>query len=72
VLSPLERAVLDVLSSAEGRVVSRTELTRKVGLVDGSPRRCEAALVGLRRTLGPDAIVNVRGRGWRLPVDHGA
>jgi DNA-binding response OmpR family regulator len=67
-MTPQEARVLEVLASAEGRVVPRRELIRRAGLHDCSPRRCEAVLVGLRRALGDDAIHNVRGRGWRLAV----
>ena len=65
-LGSQELALLDVLIEARGRVVSRTELRRRAGLVDASDRRCDVVLVGLRRALGPGAVTNVRGRGWRL------
>ena len=67
-LSPREVAVLAVFAAAGDRVVPRTELARRAGLRDLTPRRCDALLVGLRRTLGDDAISNVRGRGWRCLV----
>lgn len=64
-LSVQEVVVLWVLAGAGGRVVGRGELQRRAGLLDRAPRRCDALIVGLRRTLGPGAIVTVRGRGWR-------
>ncbi|MEY2478661.1 MAG: Transcriptional regulatory protein terminal [Actinomycetota bacterium] len=67
-LTPSELSVLAVLADAGGRVVPRTELARSAGLVGMSARRCEAALVGVRHALGPDVVVNVRGRGWRLAM----
>jgi DNA-binding response OmpR family regulator len=67
-LSPREVEVLAALLDARGRVVTRTELTRRLGL--GSDRRCDSILVGLRRVLGPDAVRNVRQRGWRLDATH--
>lgn len=68
-LTPPQRAVLDVLIEAAGRPVSRTELARRAGLHGSDPRRAEAHLVALRRVLGPDAITNVRRRGWALTPD---
>jgi DNA-binding winged helix-turn-helix (wHTH) protein len=65
-LSAREAAVLDVLRAARGRVVSRQDLSRLAGLTGLSPRRVDAILVGVRRVLGEDAVVTVRGRGWRL------
>jgi DNA-binding response OmpR family regulator len=65
-LRPPERAVLDVLIAANGRVVSREHLTRRAGLNVVGPRRADSIVVELRRVLGPDAIHTVRGRGWRL------
>jgi DNA-binding response OmpR family regulator len=69
-LGPQDRAVLDVLLEARGRVVSRHELARRAGLTDRSARRCDAILVQLRRTLGADSIRTVRSRGWML-TDEG-
>lgn len=66
-LSPSEVAVLAALVAAEGRVVSRTELTRRAGLAGRSPRRCDSVIVRLRQVLGPAAVHTVRSRGWRLP-----
>ena len=65
-LGPRERAVLSSLVDHAGRVVDRDQLRRDAGLDQLSPRRCEAMLVGIRRALGPDAVVTVRRRGWRL------
>ena len=68
-LSHRSAAVLEAL--ADGTVVSREQLIRHAGLHDLSQRRCEGIIVELRKALGPDAIVNVRRRGWRLvtPVE---
>ena len=68
-LGPRERAVLSALVDHAGRVVDRDQLRRDAGLDQLSPRRCEAMLVGIRRALGPDAVVTVRRRGWRLNPD---
>jgi DNA-binding winged helix-turn-helix (wHTH) protein len=65
-LGPRERAVLGVLVEQQGRVIDRSTLRRGAGLDDLSPRRCESVLVRVRRVLGPEAIVTVRRRGWRL------
>jgi DNA-binding response OmpR family regulator len=62
----MERAVLDVLLDAQGRVVSRRELIRRAGLRDASPRRADSILVRLRREPGIGEIRTVRGRGWIL------
>jgi DNA-binding winged helix-turn-helix (wHTH) protein len=68
-LGPRERAVLSALVDHHGGVVDRDQLRRDAGLDELSPRRCEAVLVGIRRALGPDAVVTVRRRGWRLNPD---
>lgn len=66
-LSPREVELLLALADGSNRVVSRRELARRTGLTQ-APRRCDVLLVGVRRALGPDVVVNVRGRGWRLTV----
>jgi DNA-binding winged helix-turn-helix (wHTH) protein len=68
-LGERERAVLVALVDNGGRVLDRDQLRRDAGLTELSPRRCDAALVGIRRALGDDAVVTVRRRGWRLNPD---
>jgi DNA-binding response OmpR family regulator len=65
-LTPQERAVYDVLATNCGRVVSRVEIARSAGLFDCSERRCDALIVGIRRTIGEHRIRTVRRRGWML------
>ena len=65
-LGDRERAVLAVLVENHGRVVDRSSLRHRAGLNELSPRRCDALLVRVRATLGDDAIVTVRRRGWML------
>jgi DNA-binding response OmpR family regulator len=67
-LGTQERAVLFVLAESAGKVVSRRELARRVGIADLSERRCDSLLVGVRRVLGHDAIRTVRSRGWMLEL----
>ena len=65
-LTPRERAVLDVLARHRGAVVSRAALAAQAGLSGLSERRVDALVSGVRRALGDDVVVTVRGRGWRL------
>ena len=58
--------MLAVLAQHPGRVIDRDELRHEAGLDGLSDRRCESLLVGVRRKLGPNAIVTVRQRGWML------
>ena len=74
-LSGREVALLDAFARAGPRVVGRQELQRRMGLTHRDPRRCDSLIGQLRRALGPEAIVTVRGRGWRcaldvVPVNH--
>jgi DNA-binding response OmpR family regulator len=70
-LGAAETAVLAVLREADGRVVSRREIARRAGLQEASPRRADAIVVQLRRSLGEGAIRTVRSRGWALDPGHG-
>jgi len=63
-LGAKELLLLKVLVDARGRVVSRTELRRRVGL--RSDRRCDDLLVNVRQAVGPAVVQNVRSRGWRV------
>ena len=65
-LSRADRAVLRVLSENRQRVLGRESIVRLAGLDRSNPRRCDAAIVVLRRLLGPDSILTVRRRGWML------
>jgi DNA-binding response OmpR family regulator len=65
-LSSQEQAIIDALRSGHGRVLGRIELARAAGIAPSQGRRVDVLLVGVRRALGPDSIVNVRNRGWRL------
>jgi DNA-binding response OmpR family regulator len=58
------------LTESAGRVVGRSELARRSGLIGLHARRVDAAIVSLRRALGQDAIRTVRSRGWMLDPDH--
>ena len=65
-LTPQERAVYSVLAENAGRVLSRSELARAVGIADLSDRRCDSLIVGVRRALGSSRVRTVRRRGWML------
>ncbi len=67
-LQPREQAVLAVLVAHDGRLVDRPTLRHDAALEDLSERRCESLLVEIRRILGENAVITVRGRGWRLDV----
>jgi len=61
-LSPTQLEMLATLLSNLGRVTSREELSRAVGLRRG--RSVDVMLCSLRKELGRDFIRNVRNRGW--------
>ena len=65
-LSATDLAVLSVLVRAQGRVLSRAAILRLAGLKHLAERRCDTCIVAIRRALGADSVVTVRGRGWRL------
>ena len=65
-LSSTDMAVLMVLVQSIGRVISRGSILRMAGIDHCGARRCDSAIVSLRRVLGADSIVTVRRRGWML------
>lgn len=65
-LTAIDIAVLEVLADRTGTVVSRDTIRRLADLRQFSQRRCDSAIVAIRRALGNEAVVTVRGRGWML------
>ena len=65
-LTLLDIKVLQVLLESSGRVIGRDYIARQTGIESSAARRVDASLVALRRTLGQDALVTVRSRGWML------
>ncbi len=65
-LSPQEWAVYQVLEANRGRVLSRHEIARAIGIAELSERRCDSLIVGVRRAVGRDRVRTVRRRGWML------
>lgn len=61
-LSPSQLEMLAILVANHGRVTSREELSKAVGLRRG--RSVDVMLCTLRKELGHDFIRNVRNRGW--------
>ena len=55
-----------MLAENAGRVLSRSELARAVGIADLSDRRCDSLIVGVRRAVGSSRVRTVRRRGWML------
>ncbi len=67
-LGEKELCILNVLLAKQGKVVPRVELARAVGL-RSNERRVDVLLVAVRRALGDDGLINVRGRGWMIPSE---
>ena len=65
-LSGTDMAVLAVLRASAGRVVGRDTILRRAGLDHCGNRRCDSAIVSIRKVLGLDSILTVRRRGWML------
>ncbi|MGA1363013.1 MAG: helix-turn-helix domain-containing protein [Ilumatobacteraceae bacterium] len=68
-LSATDLAVLGVLVRAQGKVLSRAAILRLAGLRHLAERRCDTCIVAIRRVLGAQSVVTVRGRGWRISDD---
>lgn len=70
-LSPKEFRLLEYLLSRRGAAVSKTDLLEHVFDIgaDGGPNLVEVYVGYLRRKLGRDVIVTVRGRGYRIPTE---
>jgi DNA-binding response OmpR family regulator len=66
-LSPSQLEMLAILVANHGRVTSREELSKAVGLRRG--RSVDVMLCSLRKELGHEFIRNVRNRGWIVDPD---
>jgi DNA-binding response OmpR family regulator len=64
--------LLAALVARQGRVVTRTELAREIGLRTDQTRRVDAMLVEVRRELTTRGLelVNVRSRGWMISATN--
>jgi len=69
-LTATDIAVLTVLADRAGTVVSRDTIRRLAELRQFSHRRCDSAVVAIRRAISNNAVVTVRGRGWMLSAEH--
>lgn len=65
-LSGRETALLEELATRPGRIVSRSEIHRRVFDTSEDPSIVETYVYYLRRKLGPDIVRTVRGRGYQL------
>lgn len=65
-LTSQEQALLSALREASGRVLGRAQLAQRLEIQNLSPRRVDSLLTNVRKHVGAEAIVTVRGRGWRL------
>jgi DNA-binding response OmpR family regulator len=66
-MTPLELDLLRHLARREGRAVSRAELLRDVWKgAETQSRVVDTAILGLRKKIGPEHVVTVRGLGYRL------
>jgi len=69
-LSYKEFSILSLLASAPNKIFSRSEILDAVwGFEDVSDRVVDVYISYLRRKLGPNTIITVRGVGYRLKVD---
>jgi DNA-binding response OmpR family regulator len=68
-LSPKEFRLLEYLLHRRGETVSKSDLLEHVFDVgaDGGPNLVEVYVGYLRRKLGRDVVLTVRGRGYRVP-----
>jgi len=66
-LSASQMELLTLLLSNKGRVVSRSELSKALGLARA--RSVDVILSSLRKEIGRDFLRNVRNRGWIVVAD---
>jgi two-component system OmpR family response regulator/two-component system response regulator QseB len=69
-LSAREFALLHALLERPGAILSREQLENRIygWGEEVSSNAVDVLIHGMRRKLGPDAIRNVRGLGWRVVV----
>ena len=70
-LSAREFALLHALMERPGAILSRDQLENRIygWGEEVSSNAVDVLIHGMRRKLGPDAIRNVRGLGWRVAAD---